>query len=161
MADNSMENRQLAIREDLESGGLAEQFAPTGLSVYASFDTRTRDGATKLLMATMGKCEPLRDHIGETIIIEHFYAHEVESPDPKTGELSKWIRTVLFTPEGKAYACGAMGVRKSIAVVSQIRGVGHFNPPIAFVVRQQMTGNKRQWLFIQPDVDALLAGVNV
>lgn len=143
-----------------ESGSLAEQFAPTGLSVYSTFDTHTRDGATRLLQATMGESIKLRKMIGKKILVDHFYAHEVESVDEKTGESKAWIRTVLFSPDGKSYDCGALGVRKSISIVAQIRGPGYFNPPIEFDVIMDTTAKGRNWLYIKPDVEKLLASAS-
>jgi len=68
------------------------------------------------------------------IPIEHWYMHRIRIVDPKTGEESEPIRTVLFAGEGKIYHFVSDGVAKSLAKIIGVFGVGPYHPPISVTV---------------------------
>jgi len=157
MNDNDPVSTELANRRGF-GDTLAGQFAPTGNKVYSTFDPKTKAGASLLIAARLGECRQVESMVGKTILVCDYYAEEVEGHDDK-GEVNRWVRLVVFDNDGTAYQCGSIGVRKSLATIAQIRGVGQLNPPVKCTVRQKRTDNKNLFMWLEPDVDDMLSGL--
>jgi len=158
-----MENVPDAIARDLAkqtdaSPNAPSQFDPRQLRSCASFDIRTKSGAKLLFSAQFGDFKQLESMVGKSILVSDYYAHDVEDTDDN-GEIKTWTRIVVFDNDGTPYQCGSVGVGKSLATMSQIRGKGSFNPPIKCSVMTKRTAEKNLFMWLQPDVDDMLAGL--
>lgn len=85
------------------------------------------DFETKVKIAgAVQDAEPLRDHLGETIELEHYVAQVVEikdkgndgteTVDPNTGEVKTLmaVRIILVAKNGKTYASISTGIGKAL-----------------------------------------------
>jgi len=126
--------------------------------VTMSFDPRTPEGAELLFIATLDKLTRLSDMAGETIYVRDIFAHPAEREDDK-GEVTRFIRSVIITPDKKAYDCGSEGVRKTIVLLRSVRGTPPWDPPIRVKVIRQQTRAGRNWMFLRPDASHLFANV--
>jgi len=98
----------------------------------------------KVVKYMQGKVEALDTMIGKRIPIAHVIAHVVQIPDKETGELIDNIRTVLVTPDGKAYGAVSHGVVKSLQLIAQFYGPPPWDPARVVEVEQLKTGNNRR-----------------
>lgn len=63
----------------------------------------------KKIFAATTNAESLADHLGETINLRHIIIQPVSTENEK-GEVEEFLRTVLVSEEGIAYASGSQGI---------------------------------------------------
>lgn len=146
------ENRQVALRNDVnETKG--EVAALLGQSGPQQVHNIKGDKLHVWRMLTLGenKAEPLTSIVnGDPIEVTNWYLKKVEIEDAATGEIQEPIRTVLYTADGKIYACTSVGIAKSMAGIIEVFGVGPYNPPIKVEVMEVTTAKKRKMLTLIP-----------
>lgn len=147
------EPRELALPK---IGTIADLMKEQGAKEYASFDPQTPDGAALLLKATMEKLPSIKSKVKEYLNVVHVFAHEVTSQPEDDGLVKTYQRTVIFDDKGQGYDCGSLGVAKSIGIISRIRGMPPFDPPVKCLVVLQDLEGRKQWLTLLPDIDSLL-----
>ena len=82
--------------------------------------------------------EPLADHIGETITIEHLVVHNVEMAD-EDGVAFEAARLVLVQPDGTAFGCVSEGARRSVGLLAQFYGMPPWKGGIKAKIEQVTT----------------------
>lgn len=104
----------------------------------------------KLTALAIGQtCKGGRESVGETIHIQYWYAHRCSSVNDH-GEIESWYRTVLITPEGRAYAFGSTSVFKMLCEIIKHFGRGKLDPPVVVKVRQIVLGPDRSMISLEP-----------
>lgn len=137
-------------------GSIADLTMQSGGKEYASFDVTTDEGARMYLRATMMPLPSIKSKVKEVIDLVHIFAHNVTSQPDEQGEVKEFQRTVIFDDKGQGYDCGSIGVAKSIGIISRIRGMPPFDPPVKVTVTLQELDGKKQWLTLVPDITSLL-----
>lgn len=90
-----------------------------------------------------------REMIGEVIPVQYYYIHQVESVDNR-GEVSRWPRVVLITPDLKSYAFGSWGVFDAVRIMIRHFGRAPWAPPRNVKVKQVTTRNGHSMLTLDP-----------
>jgi hypothetical protein len=96
----------------LDFGGLEAQL----------FSTLPKDQRGRVVALMQGQADQLADIVGQEIIVEHILAHSVEKVTDD-GEVIGLLRIVLISPDGKAYATTAAGIRESIRLLAKFYGL--------------------------------------
>lgn len=114
------------------------------------FDTKVK------VAGAVQDAEPLRDHLGETIELEHYVAQVVEIKDTdgqgkeiideRTGEVKtlQAVRIILVAKNGKTYASISTGIGKALENIVGIAGKPHTWPkPIKIKAVEQGPAMRR------------------
>lgn len=80
--------------------------------------------------------------LNKTIPLADYYCHEVDLVDAATGEITRAIRTVLYTPDGDRYAFVSQGVVRDLLRITQVFGKGPWKEVILVRPVQIVTGRK-------------------
>lgn len=123
--------------------------------IRMSFNPSTPTGAIKLVMATLSECPMLEEKSKEKLSLTDYIIHPASSTGDTPGEVQEFDRIVVFDNDGKAYACGSIGVKKSIAVMELIRGKAPWQPPFVVTVKTRRLGNGNNWMTLEPDMELL------
>ena len=122
---------------------------------WASLPATTVAERAKLYALMTGAAEPLGNHLGEVIEVEHVIAHGVEIADEQTGEVREQPRVVLITPDGDAYQAVSWGVLKSLKMLAQMVSPPPFTPALRLKIQQLATRKGFRTYTLQPvDPDA-------
>lgn len=119
-----------------------------------SFDPKTQEGATMLIKAELLEQKELRELVNMPIKVVHIFAKPITDTD-EYGEISGYVRIVIFDESGEAYSCGSRGVLKSLSVLNAIRGPMPWYPPVVCTVKMRTLDNKQNWMTLEPDLKLL------
>lgn len=124
---------------------MASELATTGgyesvaqvRSTLKGTDIETR----RRVFRAVSQAEPLTDHVGETILVEHIVQQMVTGEpeaDEVTGEIRQrnYVRTVLVGPEGSpSYVAASKGIENSVETILAVMGDPNtWDEPERFVV---------------------------
>lgn len=99
----------------------------------------------RLRMLAMNDAEPVADHLNEKIPVRYWMCHEVQIADEQ-GEVEDCVRTVLITPDGKAFACVSFVVAKAVREICRTYGQDPLDPPLPVKISQKSKGAKRMYI---------------
>ena len=119
-------------------------------SLYSSHNfVGSKEELFRLTSLALGHgCLAGSDHIGAVIEVKFWFVHEVSRVN-NHGEVETWPRTVLITPEGKAYSFGSHGVFDSVKLIAQFYGRKPLDPALKFRVVQLTTANKNRLTILE------------
>lgn len=113
-------------------------------SVWCSYNPKNDVEKAALMAALQGAIPKLSTQINKTLHVQNIARQAVKMIDRNSGEVIDGIRTVLFTPEGEAFATVAGGVGNSLGLLIQFWGTPPWYPPIPLkVLQQDLEGGKR------------------
>lgn len=123
----------------LELGGLAMQL----------FSTLPTSERARVVALMQGQAEQVADIVGQEILVEHILAHSVETIT-EDGEAVGLVRIVLVTPDGKAYATTAAGIRESIRLLAKFYGLPPWKDGLKVKVEAIKTKRNRRTFRLSP-----------
>jgi hypothetical protein len=126
-----------------------------GDGIFTSIQPTCEADEGIIINSCMSIYDALADHDGKVILVENVLCHETVSPNQRTGEPERWMRTVLFTPEGKGFECGSVGVLKSLYLLSRKWKPLPWKPPLALTVRTGKTNDGNNWMWVELSVEHL------
>lgn len=100
---------------------LVASFQNPNSSVFSTVTVESFADKLKVI-ASMTNAENLRDHLGKTLALTNWTAQVIDLTDENTGEVTKGVRLVLMTADGKAYACVSNGIAKSLQNILAVAG---------------------------------------
>jgi hypothetical protein len=120
-----------------------------GARIY-SLDLSRPEGQRAAYRAHVGADFRLVDLVGQTIEVEHFYAHHVTRVDEETGEERPGTRCVLIQPDGTRISTGSDTAMKCMLAWAAIASLQPpWNPPLRFLVREEKrTKGPGKWLWL-------------
>jgi len=146
-------------------GGESRELAPIGgrgivipeewgldipiVGVSTSIDIRTESGKLRLFKVLQGKGKDIKEAINLVIDVADFVITPAGRVDPETGELQKWPRTLLVSPDGDFYHCGSRGIIKSLILISQLVATAPWIPPLKLRVNAENIEGGKQWYTLE------------
>lgn len=130
---------EVAGAEDRINNAIASLAGQGALRVWSSIKGDDFD-AKMAVAAAVQEGEPLRDHLGETLELQHYVvqgvwiadkdANNVQKVDPETGELKELYvaRIVLITADGQSFASISTGIFKALENLVNVLGEPHTWP---------------------------------
>ena len=121
----SEQNQSKAVAPVTGGGANMEKIAnlTNGVAaLYSSIKGETLEERLQILSAVTDP-EPVSEHLGETLNLQNVIVQATQVTDPKTGEVSDVLRTILITEEGDAYAAISTGIFQYLQNLFDI--VGH------------------------------------
>ena len=112
--------------------------------MYCSMKAGTREEKLAIFKA-ISDPEPLEDHIGERLDVEHIMIQPVELPDPITGELKTNNRFTLITVDGQAYNTTSKGVDIVMQNLFAVMGTPPWVGGIPLVAHKEQGSNKYKY----------------
>ena len=136
--------------DHVDMGESRDLLSRSDQSLYSSHNfAGSKEELFRLTALALGHgCLPGSDHIGAIIEVKFWFVHEV-SRVSNNGEVETWPRTVLITPEGKAYSFGSHGVFDSVKLIAQFYGRRPLDPALKFRVVQLTTANKNRLTILE------------
>ena len=117
---------------------------------WSGIDTSTPHGKM-LVMKGMGEPDQRKEDVINSVLeVANVLCHPASKTDERTGEVSEFIRTVLFTKDNLTVAFGGEGIFKSAALLCQLWGEPPWSPPLRVRVKQVKTGAGRQLILLEP-----------
>jgi len=123
---DGLESMQVALSEDTARRDIASLQAG-GQSVWSSIQGEDFESRLKVADAVVNST-PLRDHLGEKIMLRHIVAQATTIADRQTGEITPVVRLVLIDEDGTAYNAMSGGLFKSIENLIGILGMPAYWP---------------------------------
>lgn len=119
-----------------------------GGKLVTSIDTSTREGSIKAFNASQDP-ERLDEHLNEEITIKDVIMQNVQVTDNQTGEVTPAVRTILVTPEGKAYAATSIGIVNSLHQIFTLFGEPQtWSEPLTVKVMQKHSRTNSMYKFL-------------
>lgn len=112
-------------------------------------DTRDKIVAYR---AVTGQEHRAEDVLGQIFQVKHWLMHDVEKANDQTGEIEKWVRTVLVCEDGTRVSCGSSGVLSSIMSLSSpsFFGPAPWAPALALSIDKARSRNSRDYYLLSP-----------
>ena len=119
-----------------------------GGMLVTSIDTSTREGSIKAFNASQDPGR-LDEHLNEEITIKDVIMQNVQVTDNQTGEVTPAVRTILVTPEGKAYAATSTGIVNSLHQIFTLFGEPQtWREPLTVRVMQKHSRTNSMYKFL-------------
>jgi Phage Single-stranded DNA-binding protein len=122
-----------------EEEGLILRWERRPRLVKTGLNQDTEEGFAKLTQALAKADTALCDLHGQTIEVVDYLLHPCQGFDKVTGELTLFLRTVLFGADGKTYSAAGKAVADTMAFVVSRYPQTPWTPPLRFVVRKVAT----------------------
>jgi hypothetical protein len=121
----------------------------SGLQRYSSIkgsDLNTR----KAIFAAMSDAKTLNEHLNETIYLRHVIIQPVTTEDEK-GNPQEFLRTVLISEDGTAYASGSQGIILALQSMFDVFGEpNEWAEPVAIKVVEERGNRGYRYMTIKP-----------
>lgn len=105
----------------------------------------------KLMAMGQNGSSPGSDLDKDSVIqLRYFYMHRVTMVDPKNGEITNPIRTVLYDANGQMWHFVSDGIAKAVGQLIQAFGVNEFAPPVPIKIVELRTRSGHRTLSLIP-----------
>lgn len=116
--------------------------------VQTSLDFSNQLGRAMVMACLKDDCIPGKEVINTPIAVTDWLIHPVETTDPDTGEVQRFLRTCLVLDDRRIVAFGSSGVAKDLMLICGLFRPAPWKPPLKIKVRVRDIGNGRQWYVI-------------
>jgi len=86
--------------------------------------------------------------IGQAYPIIHWLQHDCQRADIASGEIHRWVRTVLITEDGTRISCGSDGVVGSLMSLQAFYGVPPWTPALPIAIMQGRSQAGRTFTYL-------------
>lgn len=137
------------------SNEVATQANPTAAPMRYTSITGSDLATKKRIFAALTSAESLSDHLDKTLQLEHVIIQPATSENDKTGEVENFLRTVLITEDGTAYASGSQGIVLAIQSLFDVFGdPSEWREPLAIKVVEERGKRGYRYMTIKPADEA-------
>lgn len=116
--------------------GLIAQWSSAATAVSTNIDTKSDQGRALVTRCLSNADMKSRNAVGQILEAVAYFAHVIEVPDKKTGEILKKVRVVLVLNDGRTFSTTSKSCVRCVALIAASKNGKPWNPPILLEVRE-------------------------
>ena len=145
-----MTNEMVVSKADVTQVSMMAVLTNAKADFFCSIvDDGSRASKVKIYNAIQNSDGPLADLVGQTISVVDVVAHPIELVDEETGEVTRTIRCVFITKDGKCHDCVSSGIVQALNKIFNIIGVPSWkDEPVDMKVLQKKSNKNAMFKYL-------------